>query len=189
MKLFSLYQANFAASRHLTESGQSHLIEGNTKSYPSAGGSVLSRASVPGENKRELYMKAMKLFTLVVGSSLMVSASAFAGNSNKKTLHLYESVTLEGQQLPPGNYRFEWSGTGPDVKVDILKGKETVASVSARIVAVPVSNKVDGYSATDGKDGSHSLTTVFFNGDKYDLEMGDASTANGSQTTDPKGSN
>jgi hypothetical protein len=189
MKLFSAYQANFATSADLTVSGQSHLMKGNTKSYPSAGGSVLSRASVPGENKRELYMKAMKLFTLLVGSSLLLSASAFAGNSSKKTLHLYESVTLEGQQLPPGDYRFQWSGTGPDVKVDILKGKETVASVSARIVAVPVSNKVDGYSATAGKDGSHSLTTVFFSGDKYNLEMSDTSNANTNQTTDPKGSN
>jgi hypothetical protein len=134
-------------------------------------------------------MKAMKLFTLVVGSSLLLSAGAFAGNSNKKTLHLYESVTLEGQLLPPGDYRLTWSGTGPDVKVDILKGKETVASVSARIVALPVSNKVDGYSATAGKDGSHSLTTVFFSGDKYDLEIGGASSANTNPTTDPKGSN
>ena len=134
-------------------------------------------------------MKATKLFTLLVGSSLMLSAGAFAGNGNKKSLHLYESVTLEGKQLPPGEYRFEWSGTGPDVKVDILKGKETVASVSARIVAVPVSNKVDGYSATDGKDGSHSLTTVFFSGEKFDLQIGDASSANTSQTADPKGSN
>jgi hypothetical protein len=120
---------------------------------------------------------------------LLLSGSAFAGNSNKKTLHLYESVTLEGQQLPPGDYRFQWSGTGPDVKVDILKGKETVASVSARIVAVPVSNKVDGYSATAGPDGSHSLKTIFFSGDKYDLEMSDTSNANTNQTTDPKGSN
>jgi hypothetical protein len=134
-------------------------------------------------------MKATKLFTLLVGSSLLLSASAFAGNSNKKTLHLYESVTLEGQQLPPGDYRFEWSGTGPDVKVDILKGKETVASVPARIVALPVSNKVDGYSATAGKDGSHSLTMVFFSGEKYDLQIGDASSANANQSTDPKGSN
>lgn len=130
-------------------------------------------------------MKATKLFTL----SLMLSASAFAGNGNKKSLHLYESVTLEGKQLPPGDYRFEWSGTGPDVKLDIFKGKETVASVPARIVAVPGSNKVDGYSATDGKDGSHLLTTVFFSGEKFDLQIGDASTANTSQTADPKGSN
>jgi hypothetical protein len=189
MKLFSAYKANFGTSPDLTASDQNHLIKGNTKSNPSVGGSVLSRASVPGENKRESYMKATKLFTLLVGSSLLLSASAFAGNSNKKTLHLYESLTLEGQQLPPGDYRFEWSGTGPDVKVDVLKGKETVASVTARIVAVPVSNKVDGYSATAGKDGSHLLTTVFFTGEKYDLEIGGASSANTNQTTDPKGSN
>jgi hypothetical protein len=189
MKLFCAYEANFAAFPGLTARGQSHLIKGNTKSDPSAGGSVLSRASVPGENKRELYMKATKFFTLLVGSSLLLSASAFAGNSNKKTLHLYENVTLEGRQLPSGDYRFEWSGTGPDVKVDILKGKETVASVSARIVAVPVSNKVDGYSATAGKDGSRALTMVFFSGEKYDLEIGDASSANTNPTTDPKGSN
>jgi len=134
-------------------------------------------------------MKATKLFTLLVGSSLMLSASAFAGNGNKKSLHLYESVTLEGKQLPPGDYKFEWSGTGPDVKVDILKGKETVASVPARIVAVPVSNKVDGYSATAGKDGSHSLTTLFFSGDKFDLQIGDASSAKTAPTTTTSGTN
>jgi hypothetical protein len=134
-------------------------------------------------------MKATKLFTLLVGSSLLFSASVFAGNSNKKTLHLYESVTLEGKQLAPGDYKLAWSGTGPDVKVDILKGKETVASVSAHIVSVPTPNKQDGYSATAGKDGSQSLTTFFFAGDKFDLELGDAASANTNRTTDPKGSN
>ena len=134
-------------------------------------------------------MKVTKLFTLLVGSSLLLSTSAFAGNGNKKTLHIDTNVTIEGKSLAPGDYKVEWSGTGPDVKVNILKGKETVASVSARIVAVPVSNKVDGYSATAGPDGSHSLKTIFFSGDKYDLQLGSASTANTDQTTDPKGSN
>jgi len=134
-------------------------------------------------------MKATKLFSLLVGSSLLFSASAFAGNAGKKALHLDKNVTIEGKTLPAGDYKVEWTGTGSDVKVNILKGKETVASVSARIVAVPVSNKVDGYSATAGKDGSHSLTTVFFTGEKFDLQIGDASSANTNQATDPKGSN
>jgi hypothetical protein len=120
-------------------------------------------------------MKAAKLFTLLVGSSLLLSASAFAGTSNKKTLHLYESVTIDGKQLAPGDYKFSWTGTGPDVTVDILKGKETVASVPAHIVSVPAPNKQDGYSSEAAKDGSHSLTTLFFSGDKFDLELGDAS--------------
>jgi hypothetical protein len=134
-------------------------------------------------------MKVTKLFTLLVGSSLLLSASAFAGNGNKKSLHFDTSVTVEGKALAPGEYKFEWSGTGPDVKVNIIKGKETVASVPARVVAVPVPNRQDGYAAAAGKDGSHSLTTLFFSGDKYDLQIGDATSATTSQTTDPKGSN
>jgi hypothetical protein len=133
-------------------------------------------------------MKVTKLFTLLAGSSLLFSASVFAANG-KKTLHFDTAVTVEGKSLAPGDYKFEWSGTGPDVKVNILKGKETVASVSARVVSLPVSNKQDGYSAAAAKDGSHSLTTLFFSGDKYDLQIGDATSATTSQTTDPKGSN
>jgi hypothetical protein len=134
-------------------------------------------------------MKVTKLFTLLVGSSLLFSASAFAGNGSKKTLHFDTSVTVEGKSLAPGEYKFEWSGTGPDVKVNIIKGKETVASVSAKVVTAPVPNKQSGYSAAAGKDGSPSLTTLFFSGDKYDLQIGDATSATTSQATDPKGSN
>jgi hypothetical protein len=134
-------------------------------------------------------MKVTKLFTLLVGSSLLLSASAFAGNGNKKTLHVDTSVTVEGKSLAPGEYMFEWSVTGPDVKVNIIKGKETVASVSAKVVTAAVPNKQSGYSAAPAKDGSQSLTTLFFSGDKYDLQIGDATSATAGQTTDPKGSN
>jgi hypothetical protein len=123
-------------------------------------------------------MKVRKLFTLLAGASLLFSASAFAGNGSKKSLHFETSVTVEGKSLPAGDYKFEWSGTGPDVKVNILKGKETVASVSARVVSVPAPNKQDGYSATAAKDGSRSVTTLFFSGDKYDLQIGEASATN-----------
>jgi hypothetical protein len=132
-------------------------------------------------------MKATKLFTLLVGSSLLLSASVFAGNGNKKTLHLYESVTLDGKQLPAGDYRFEWTGTGPDVKLNVLKGKETIATVDAHIVSVALPNKQDGYSSAAGKDGSPAVTAVFFSGEKFDLEIGQAaaSTTSGAATTSP----
>jgi hypothetical protein len=189
MKLFSASKTNFAASTFLTARGRRHLSKGNIRSNPSAGRSVVSNAPAPGEKKRELQMKVTKLFTLLAGSSLLLSASVFAGNGNKKTLRFDTSVTVEGKSLAPGEYKFEWSGTGPDVKLNILKGKETVASVAARVVSVPIPNKQDGYSATAAKDGSHSLTTLFFSGDKYDLQIGDATSANTTPTTDPKGSN
>jgi len=122
-------------------------------------------------------MKAAKLFTLLVGSSLLLSASAFAGNGNKKSLHLYESVTLDGKQLPAGDYRFEWTGTGPDVTLNVLKGKETVATVSAHIVSVNAPFKQDGYTSSASKDGSPAVTQLFFTGDKFDIELGDSTSA------------
>lgn len=133
-------------------------------------------------------MKVTKLFTLLVGSSLLLSVSAFAGNSNKKSLHLYENVTVEGKQLPAGDYRVEWTGTGSDVTLNILKGKETVASVPARIVPVNVAFQQDGYTATAQKDGTQSVTQLFFTGQKFDLEIAQASSANtatGAATTSP----
>jgi hypothetical protein len=133
-------------------------------------------------------MKVTKLFTLLVGSSLFLSVSAFAGNSNKKSLHLYENVTVEGKQLPAGDYRVEWTGIGSDVTLNILKGKETVASVPARIVPVNVAFQQDGYTATAEKDGTQAVTQFFFSGEKFDLEIGQASganTATGAATTSP----
>src|ERR1700683_332428 len=117
-------------------------------------------------------MKVSRFFTLLMGGSLLLSASVFAGNGNKKSLHLDENVSVGGKILPPGDYKFEWSGTGADVKVDVRKGKETVASVSAHVVAVNIPNRQDGYSSAAGKDGTKSLTTLFFSGDKFDLQIG-----------------
>jgi hypothetical protein len=122
-------------------------------------------------------MKVTKLFSLLIGSSLLFSATAFAGNAGKKNLHLDKNVTIEGKTLPAGDYKVEWTGTGSDVKVNILKGKETVATVSAHQVAVPATNKQDGYSSTTAQDGSSSLNTLFFSGDKFDLEIGQSTTA------------
>ncbi len=133
-------------------------------------------------------MKATKLFTLLAGSSLLLSAGTFAGNGGKKSLHFDTTVTIEGKQLAPGDYKFSWTGTGSDVKLDIVKGKETVATVPAHIVTVPLANKQDGYSSTAAKDGSQAVTTVFFTGDKFDLEIGQgtsASTAPAAATTSP----
>jgi hypothetical protein len=134
-------------------------------------------------------MKVSRVSSLLLGSSLLFAVSVFAGNTIKKSLHLYESVTVEGTKLMPGDYKVEWSGSGPDVKINILKGKETVATVPARIVPESASNNQDGYALKPGADGSQSLTEVYFTGEKYDLEIGQASNANATQGANPSGSN
>ena len=125
-------------------------------------------------------MNVSKFSTALIGASLLFSASAFAANMSKKSLHLYENVTIQGKQLAPGDYKVEWSGPGPNVKIDILKGKQTVATAPARMVSQAHSNDQDGYALKEGKDGNQFLSQVFFSGEKYDLNIGQTPGANGS---------
>jgi len=122
-------------------------------------------------------MKVSRLSATVLGGSLLLAVSAFAGNTIKKSIHLYENVTVAGTQLPPGDYKLEWSGPGPDVKVSILRGKETVATVPARIESTSASNVQDGYALKPGKDGGQSVAEIFFSGQKYELKLDQGSAA------------
>jgi hypothetical protein len=122
-------------------------------------------------------MKVSRLSVTVLGGSLLLAVSAVAGNTIKKSFHVNESVTVAGTQLTPGDYKLEWSGPGPDVKLSILKGKETVATVPAHIESESASNTQAGYALTTGKDGARSIAEIFFAGDKYNLKIDQGSNA------------
>ncbi len=116
-------------------------------------------------------MKVSRLSAITFAGSLLLSVSAVAGNTIKKSLHVFENVTVEGTQLAPGDYKVEWSGPGPDVKLTILKGKETVATVAAHIESESASNTQGGYALKPGKDGGQSIAEIFFAGEKFDLKI------------------
>jgi hypothetical protein len=120
-------------------------------------------------------MKVSRLSMMVLGGSLLLSVSAVAGNTVKKSFHVYDNVTIEGTQLTPGDYKAEWSGPGPDVELSILKGKQTVATVPAHIEPETASNSQDGYAVKPGNDGSQSITELFFVGEKFELKIGQGS--------------
>lgn len=123
-------------------------------------------------------MKASNIFTVLLGGSLLLSASVFAGNTNRKSLHLTDSVTVQGKQLKPGNYTVEWEGSGPNVELNIVQGSKTVVSAPAHVVYVNAPNLQDGYTSLAEKNGSQSIQQLFFRGEKFDLELGQASGAN-----------
>lgn len=124
-------------------------------------------------------MKSAKYASFFAGT-LFFASGVLAGPVNKKPLHLYESVVVEGKQLPPGDYKVEWSEPGPEVQVSIVQGKETVATVSAR--EVPLNSTVpDSYGTRAAQDGSKTLTQLFFGGKKYELEIGGGSAGAASQ--------
>ena len=116
-------------------------------------------------------MKMSRLSLTVLGAALLFSTGAFAQEDNKGKLSLPEAVTVQGKQLPPGDYKLQWDGAGPNVELKILKGKETVASVPARIV--PEQNKpaLNSYGVIKQADGTRALSAVNFAGKNYSLEI------------------
>jgi hypothetical protein len=113
----------------------------------------------------------------LAGASLLLAASAFAAGGSKGTLHLYESVDVQGKQLRPGEYKVEWNGEGPQVELNITSGKKTVASVPAQVVTVSEKNRTDGYAAKKSEDGKNALTDIFFHGKSYEIRLGDQADA------------
>ena len=122
-------------------------------------------------------MKGVNISLTFLGGALLLAAGAFAGEANKATLRLQEKVTVEGKQLSPGTYRLAWDGTGPDVRVNILRGKETVATVPAHLVEQRALNAQDGYATTAEADGSKSLTSIYVAGKNLTLQFQGAEAA------------
>jgi hypothetical protein len=121
-------------------------------------------------------------------ASLLLAGAVFAANATEGKLRLYESVSVQGKQLAPGNYKVEWSGKGPDVRITIRNGKETLASVPAKVVPTTAKNSEDGYSAAKQPDGSNDLQTIFFHGTAFELQVSQQA-VNGSSQPSTSGSN
>jgi hypothetical protein len=116
-------------------------------------------------------MKGSRNLVTLAGASLLLAASVFAAGTGKGTLRLYESVEVQGKQLPAGEYKVEWNGEGPKVELSITSGKQTVASVPAQVVTVGEKNRTDGYAAKKSDDGKNALTEIFFHGKDFELRV------------------
>jgi hypothetical protein len=101
----------------------------------------------------------------------LFGSSAVAHESNKTTLNLYEKVTVNGKTLNPGKYTVDWEGSGPNVQVNILQGKHTVATTSAHVEEQPSSNANSAYGSTTQPDGTRALTTIFVGGQHTALQL------------------
>ena len=86
-------------------------------------------------------------------------------------MHLNENAKVKSTLLTPGDYKVEWTGSGPNVQLSIVQGKDTVATVSAQVVAESTSHDQTGYILQPAKTGGQSIEEIFFSGTKYDLKI------------------
>ncbi len=74
----------------------------------------------------------MKLSSYVALLSILAVLSplgAFARDKNQHSVDIPDAVQVGGNRLEPGNYKLEWQGTGPAVKVTFLRSGKPVATV------------------------------------------------------------
>ena len=110
--------------------------------------------------------------TLVMGLALVLASSAFA--ATKANLQLTNPVTVNGATLKAGDYKVQWEGSGPNVELSILQGKNVVAKVPARVVALETAASYDAAVTRKNDSGPNSLTGVRFEGKKIALDLGEA---------------
>jgi hypothetical protein len=111
--------------------------------------------------------------SLVMGLALLLASSAFA--SAKASLQLNNPVTVNGTTLKPGDYKILWEGTGPNVEISIIQGKNVVVKAPARVVDLPAPAPNDA-AVTEMHDGApNSLTSLRFQGKKFSLDLAQAS--------------
>lgn len=118
---------------------------------------------------------------LLLGLTLLLATSLFAaGDSNKGSLQTLGAVTVNGTNLPAGDYSVKWEGTGSNVQLSILKGKKVVATTPARLVDLSSPAITDSAVVTSDGSGARMLSEVRFGGKKYALQIGDESGSGGS---------
>jgi len=111
--------------------------------------------------------------SVMLGLALLLASSAFA--ATKGSLQISHPVTVNGTQLKPGDYKVEWDGSGPNVEVSILQGKNVVAKTPAHVVDLGTAPYSNAAVTRTNSDGSSSLSGARFGGKKVALEFGEAS--------------
>lgn len=102
---------------------------------------------------------------LLLGLALLLATSGFA--ANKGSLQVTDALTVNGKALPAGDYTVKWDGAGPDVQLNILRGKNVVATVPARMRDLEQAPGRDAVITGVNSDGQKSLNEIRFSGKKY----------------------
>jgi len=107
--------------------------------------------------------------SVVLGLALLLASSALA--ATKANLHVNNPLTVNGTSLKPGDYKLQWEGSGPDVEVSIVQGKNVVAKVPGKVVELSNVPASDATVTRHNNDGSSSLAGARFGGKKFALEI------------------
>jgi hypothetical protein len=108
-----------------------------------------------------------------MGLALLLASSAFAATKGEMTL--LNPATVNGTNLKAGDYKLQWDGTGTDVQVTILQGKNVITKVPAKVVDLSAPAPNNAAILNTGENGARTLAGARFSGKKYALQIGQSS--------------
>jgi hypothetical protein len=86
----------------------------------------------------------------------LLSVPAFAAK-NSQTVNLAAAVTVGSTQIPAGDCKVTWTGTGADAQVSLLRDGKTLVTVPAKVVDQKHDN--NGVT-TNTQGGANVLVTI-----------------------------
>lgn len=104
----------------------------------------------------------MKRFFGIASMLALLSIPAFAAK-NSQTVQLPSTVSVAGTQLPAGDYKVSWTGTGPTVQVTLKQedtSKPATVSFSAKLVQ---QNHDRPVLTTNSQGGMNTLESIELN--------------------------
>jgi len=110
--------------------------------------------------------------SVVMGLALLLASSAFA--ATKASLNLQSPTSISGTKLKAGDYKLEWDGSGPNVEVSIMQGRNVLAKVQAKVVDLNSPSANNAAVVIKNNDGTSTLSGARFAGKKFALELGDS---------------
>ena len=112
-------------------------------------------------------MGVMRKAAWISAFALAVAASpAVAGGKHSGNMQLFDKATLNGQELPAGEYKVTWEGDGGNVKITVLNGHKVVAEGRGRLEEREMKSDADQAVAKRDGSGAMALSELHFAGKK-----------------------
>ena len=126
-------------------------------------------------------MKYPKYFAVIAVFCLITTAGLFADSKSKDrgNLNLANPVQIGSTQVAPGDYKVEWSGTGDNVQVNILKGKKVIATTEGKLVELPKKAENSSVTTKALDNDTRALMEIQFDNRTESLVFDQSGTAGG----------
>lgn len=117
-------------------------------------------------------MRSMKFVAAFVAVAFCLSLSALARDTNSGKFNLQQSAKVGTTMLQPGQYKAEWTGTGNDVNISIIKDGKTVTTTRGTLKQLESKAPYTAVTLKTLPDNSARVDEIDFNNRTDALVLG-----------------